>query len=87
MRRGVESLEPEQEAKRVDIQIVVARGMADAAHGYLGKTDYVVVHRAKLMLIAFPRARRKTVLVSNEPDFPLGRLKALMKVVDSDFPK
>jgi hypothetical protein len=87
MRPGVQSLEPREEEERVDIQMVVARGMSDAAHPYLGKTDYVIVHRDRLMLIAFPRRGGKTLLVSAEPNFPLGRVGALAKVVDENCPK
>lgn len=87
MRPGLPSLEPKDEAERVDIQMVVTRGMSDAADSYLGKTDYVVVHRDKLMFIALPRSGGKTVLISAEPDLPIERLKELKKVVDECYSK
>ena len=81
MRPGIKSLEPTEEADRVDAQIAVTRGMAEAAHAYLGKTDYVIIHRQKLLLIAIPLEGDRTVLVSAQPDLPLSHLEALMKIV------
>ena len=86
MRPGVKSLEPENEAERVDLQIAVTRGMSESATSYLGAPDYVVIHRERLMLIALPRPDHMTVLVGAEPDFPLDRLEALRKVVDQNYP-
>jgi hypothetical protein len=86
MRPGLKSLEPEDEAERVDLQVAVTRGMTEAVDLYLGETNYIIIHREKLMLIALPRSDGKTVLISAQPDFPLGRLRALIQVVDKDYP-
>jgi len=82
MRPGIKSLEPDDEAERVDMQVAVTRGMAEAAHKYLGRTNYIIIHRENLMLIALPRNNRRTVLISAEPDFPLERLPDLTRIVD-----
>jgi hypothetical protein len=60
MRPGAKSLEPNTEAQRVDLQVVVTRGMTELAQSYLGRTDYVIIHREKLMLIVLPRRDGKT---------------------------
>jgi hypothetical protein len=86
MRPGVKSLEPENEAERVDLQMALTRGMSESASSYLGATNYVIIQRERLMLIALPRSDHRTVLVGAEPDFPLDRLEALRKVVDQNYP-
>jgi hypothetical protein len=84
MRPGFKSLEPEGEAERVDLQIVLVRAMSESTRQYLGKTNYIVIHRDKLMLIALPRKHKKTLLISAKPDFPLGKLKALVQLVNKN---
>jgi len=86
MRPGVKSLEPNDEAERVDLQMVLTRSMSESAQPYLGKANYVIIHRENLMLAAMPRKDRKTVLVSAEPGFPLTKMKALLRVVDKNYP-
>jgi hypothetical protein len=86
MRPGVKSLEPEDEAERVNLQVALTRGMGESARSYFGMTDYVIIHRERLMLIALPRPDRKTVLVGAEPDFPLNLLKTLIEIVASNYP-
>jgi len=83
MRPGLSSLEPKDEADRVDIQVALIRGMTEAAGAYLGATNYVIVHREKIMLMALPWKDRKTVLITTEPDFPLERVPALIEMVSS----
>jgi hypothetical protein len=78
MRPGLESLEPEDEAQKVDLQVAVIRGMTEMGRGYLGGTNYVIIHREKLMLVAIP-INRKTVLISAQPDFPIERVKELIE--------
>jgi len=85
MRPGVKSLEPDQEAEMVDLQVAVTRGMTEAGSKYLGRTDYIVIHREHLMLIALPRKDKRTVLISAEPDFSLDRLRELTKIVDEGY--
>jgi hypothetical protein len=81
MRPGLLSLEPEEEADKVDLQIALIRGMTEGARGYLGGVDYVIIGREKLMLIAVPVSSGRTVLVSAEPDFPLERTKAFLELI------
>jgi hypothetical protein len=83
MRPGLPSLEPEDEAQKVDLQVAVIRGMTEAGRGYLGGTDYVIIHREKLMLVAIP-IDRKTVLISAQPDFPIERVKELIHATKID---
>ena len=83
MRPGLSSLEPKDEADRVDIQVALIRGMTEAATTYLGTTNYVIVHREKIMLMALPWKGGKTVLITTEPDFPLERVPALIEMVSS----
>ena len=85
MRPGLKSLEPEDAAEKVDIQMAVTRGMTEAASKYLGRANYIIIHRERLMLIALPRKDKRTVLISAEPDFPLEKLRDLIKVVDEGY--
>ena len=87
MRPGVRSLEPDEEAERVDLQVVLTRSMSESAQPYLGKTNYVIIHRENLMLAAMPMPDRKTVLVSTEPSFPLTKMRTILKVVNKDYSK
>jgi len=84
MRPGLASLEPEDAAEKVDLQMAVTRGMTEAATKYFGRTNYIIIHREKLMLIALPRSDRHTGLISAEPDFPLEKLGELMKIADTE---
>ena len=81
MRPGLLSLEPDEEADKVDLQMVLIRGITEGARGYLGGVNYVIIHREKLMLIAIPASNGRTILVSAEPDFPLERAKAFFELV------
>ena len=83
MRPGLNSLEPKEEADKVDVQVALIRGMTEGASEYLGSTNYVILHREKLMLMAFPRKGGKTVLITAEPDFPLERVPTLIEMVES----
>ena len=85
MRPGVKSLEPDQEAEMVDLQIAVTRGMAEAGSKYLGRTNYIIIHRERLMLIALPKKDRRTVLITAEPKFALDRLRDLIKIIDEGY--
>lgn len=85
MRPGLKSLEPNGEAKKVDLQVVVARGMNETTQEFLGKTDYLIVHREKMILFAFPRDDKKTVLVTAEPGFPPQKAKELLRLVDKYY--
>lgn len=85
MRPGLKSLEPDDAAERVDLQMAVTRGMTEAANKYFGKTNYIIIHREQLMLIALPRSDKRTVLVTTEPDFPLEKLRDLARVVDGGY--
>ncbi len=85
MKPGLKSLEPGDEAERVDLQVVIARGMAQSGTKFLGKADYIIIHRERLMLIALPRNDGNTVLVTAEPDFPLEKLGPLMHEVDRNY--
>jgi hypothetical protein len=86
MRPGLPSLEPDDEAQKVDLQVAVIRGMTEAGRGYLGGTDYVIIHREKLMLVAIP-INRRTVLISAQPDFPIERVKELIEVAKNSSPE
>jgi hypothetical protein len=79
MRPGTQSLEPDEEAQKVDLQMAVIRGMTEAARGYLGGTNYVIIHREKLMLLAIP-VNKRTILISAQPDFPLERVRDLIRI-------
>ena len=83
MRPGLSSLEPQDEAERVDMQVALIRGMMEGASTYLGETTYVIVHRRKIMLMVFPTKGGRTVLITTEPDFPLERLPAVIEMVGS----
>ena len=85
MRPGVESLEPDEEAERVDLQVVLTRSMSESAQPYLGRTNYVIIHRESVMLVAMPRQDRKTILVSTEPSFPLAKVKTLLGIVNKNY--
>lgn len=69
MRPGVESLEPEDEAERVNLQVALTRGMAESAQSYFGVTNYVIIHREKLMLIALPSRTGRRFLSGQSPIF------------------
>ena len=86
MRPGLESLEPDEEAERIDVQMAVSGSMLQSASPYLGKTNFIVAHRDRMMLIAFPKEKGATVLVTAEPDLPLEEVKSLRKVVDENYP-
>ena len=86
MRPGVKSLEPDEEAERVDLQVVLTRSMSESAQPYLGRTNYVIIHRENLMLAAMPMPDKKTVLVSTEPSFPLSKMKTLLRIVNQNYP-
>jgi len=83
MRPGLSSLEPKDEAERVDVQVALIRGMMEGASAYLGETNYVIVNRRKIMMMALPRKDKKTVLITTEPDFPLERMPAIIEMVRS----
>ena len=85
MRSGIPSLEPEEEASKVDLHMAVIRGMTEAARSYLGAMDYAVVHREKLMLVVIPVPEGNTVLVSAEPDFPLEKVEELLEAVKENL--
>ena len=85
MRPGVKSLEPDKQAEMVDLQIAVTRGMTEAGSRYLGRADYIIIHRENLMLIALPQKDKRTVLITAEPDFGLDRLRDLAKLIDAGY--
>lgn len=85
MRPGVRSLEPEDEAEKVNLQVALTRGLAESAQSYFGMTDYVIIHRERLMLVAMPKSDHRTILVGAEPDFPLGKVKALVRLVEREY--
>lgn len=87
MRPGRRSLEPGEEARKVDAQMAVIHGMTEGSTSYFGKTNYFVVHRERLMLIAIPQGDGSTVEISARPDFPLEKVRALIKVVRMDYRK
>ena len=86
MRPGLKSLEPDEEAERIDIQMALSGSMMQTASQFLGKTSFIIALRDKMMLIAFPKEQGATVLVTAEPDLPLEEVKSLRKVVDEDYP-
>ncbi len=55
--------------------------MLRTAGQYLSKTNFIIAHRDKMILIAFPQENGATALVTSEPDFPLEETKKL-RVVD-----
>jgi len=87
MRPGVKSLEPDEEAERIDLQVVLTRSMSESAQPYLGRTNYVIIHRENVMFVAMPRKDRRTILVSTEPSFPLAKVSAVFKVVETNYPQ
>jgi hypothetical protein len=86
MRPGVPSVEPKDEADKTNLQVALTRGMAQHSMQFLGKPNYIIIHREKLMLVAVPMDDGKTVLVSSEPDFPLERVKSLIEVAGKYYP-
>jgi hypothetical protein len=85
MRPGVRSLEPEDEAEKVNLQVALTRGLAESAQSYFGATDYVIIHREKLMLIAMPRSDHRTILVGAEPSFPLHKVETLRSLIEKEY--
>jgi hypothetical protein len=83
MRPGLNSLEPNEEAARVDVQMALIRGMSEGASKYLGRTNYVIIHRENLVFLALPREGGRTVLITTQPDFPLERVQAVIEMVES----
>jgi len=81
MRPGVSSLDTKEESERVDMQIALIRGMAEGAAAYLGATNYVIVHREKIMMIALPQDGGNTILITTEPEFPIERVPALVEML------
>jgi len=75
-------LESDSDAQRVDMQVVVTRGMNDTAQAALGAADYILVHRDKIVMIMFPRPAGRTVLITAEADFPPEKVRDLLGVVD-----
>lgn len=85
MRPGLDSLEPDEEAQRIDVQMAVSGSMMQTASPYLGKTNFIITHRDKMILIAFPKEKGATVLVTAEPDLPLEKVKSLLIVIDENY--
>jgi hypothetical protein len=81
MRPGRRSFEPEEEARKVDGQMAVIRGMTEGSVQYFGKTRFFIINREKLMLVAIPQGDGNTIEISTQPDFPLEGVKALIKTV------
>jgi hypothetical protein len=83
MRPGLDSLEPKEEADKVDVQMALVSGMMKGGVVHLGKTNYVIIHREKLMLVAVPGNNDQTALISMKPDFPIERIPAIIDMVGS----
>ena len=70
MRRGVKSLNPEKEEKKLNTQTAVARGMAKTWEDYFGKQNFSIISHEKMILFRFPFGK-DIVLVTAEPEVSL----------------
>ena len=85
MRPGLESLEPDEEAQRIDVQMALTGAMMQSASPYLGKTSFIIAQRERMVLIAFPMKGGSTVLVTADHDFPFAEAKNLRSIVDKNY--
>ena len=63
MRPGLESLEPDEEAQRIDVQMAVSGSMMQTASPYLGKTNFIITHRDNYIGLT-GRSSRKQFLMA-----------------------
>lgn len=85
MKKGVKSLEPPSEAKRLITQFAILMGTDKDWERYLGRTDYFLIRKSKVDLFLFPVAGLKGVLVSTKPSFPKSKTELLRKTIDEVY--
>jgi hypothetical protein len=56
MREGVDSLEPSSLDPKLITQLAILLGADKGWDAYLGKTDYILIHKSKVNLALFPIA-------------------------------
>jgi len=84
-RKGLASLEPEQETLRVLDQTAIGMGMGASMNGYHGRVRVAIALREKLSIIVFPLFD-SLILVSADPEFPLQKIRPMTKLLDTCFP-
>ena len=81
MREGVDSLEPSSLDPKLITQLAILLGADKAWDAYLGKTDYILIHKGKVNLVLFPIAGFRGVLVSTEPSFSADKMDGIRKII------
>ncbi|MBI3023666.1 MAG: hypothetical protein HYY68_08105 [Thaumarchaeota archaeon] len=85
MREGVISLNPLNEDERLTLQMLMIVLMNDSSNRFLGKADYVIIHRGRVMIIVFPVSVQRLICISTEPDYPVAQVEMLAQLIDVEF--
>lgn len=85
MREGVTSLNPTAEDERLKLQLLMVVLMGDSSNRFLGKPNYLIIHRDNVMLIVFPVSVQRLICISAEPDYPVSQVEVLAQLIDVEF--
>ncbi len=81
MRKGVDSLEPSSLEPKLITQLAILLGADKGWDAYLGRTNYILIHKNKVNLALFPITGFGGVLVSTEPSFSIGKMDEILQTI------
>jgi hypothetical protein len=81
-RYGAPSRETEDATPDLFVKMAIGLGMAESENQHQGRLKSIVVKRERLRLVIYV-ASDKVLLISTEPEFPVGKIIKLDELVES----
>jgi hypothetical protein len=83
MRPGVQSLEPAEETEKIVTRMFLNQAIDQATDPYLGRTNWAIIRREKLIQITFPLPERKHLQIAASLDYPISKAAKLGSYITS----
>ena len=82
IRSGLRTLEPDAETQRIVTRMFLNQAMNEASDQYFGRVSWAIVHREKLVQIAFPLPGRRQLQITAALDYPISKVAKLGQFVN-----
>ncbi len=83
MRKGLQSLEPESEDKKLFAQIALAVGMNRGWDRYFGKTMCIVILKEKVSFFIFTLSNLKSIVLVVDSSMSVAKTRKLGELIDT----
>jgi len=82
IRPGVEPLEPGHETAKIATRLSLLEAIDRASSPFLGRPNWAIIHREKLIQILFPLPEHKQLQITATLDYEISNVAELSRYVD-----